>query len=442
VTTSIDTQPEARAPLSGVFLVLCTAQMIALLGNQTTGFGVSIWFYERTGSVSINAILIAATMLPPVVAAPIVGVLVDRWNRRAALLVGHAGAAVCAGLLFVIAGSSWRTSVPVVAGLIVAQSFMRSAELAIVSSSTAALVADGDRGRANGLVQLTFAVPQLVAPMLAPVLLPLADLRGLFGFEIASILLGIGLLVGFVRIPARGEASERNVSSMRAAQLLFGWRFVRERRPLLHLALLIAVLNFVIGCVGVLMTPLILGFAGKVELGFIASSAGVGMILGGVTMTLWGGPRRRIDGIIGGAVVQAAALALAAASRTPWVAALAGFVGFFVVPIMGGSNEAIWQRKVPASVQGRVFSFRVFLNGIAFALAYVSAGPLVDYAFAPAMEEGGWLAPIIGPLLGVGAERGTAVAFLLVAALPLLTVLVALALPPLRRVEEELPGTD
>src|SRR6185503_9551156 len=113
-----------------------------------------------------------------------IGVFVDRWDRRTALLVGHAGALLCSIALFVVVGSGWRDHVVPVAALLMTQSFMRAAEFTIVSSSTAALVPDQHRGRANGVVQFVLAVPQLVAPMIATAILRAGDLRVLLGLEI------------------------------------------------------------------------------------------------------------------------------------------------------------------------------------------------------------------------------------------------------------------
>jgi MFS transporter, DHA3 family, macrolide efflux protein len=90
-------------------------------------------------------------------------------------------------------------------------------------------------------------------------------------------------------------------------------------------------------------------------------------------------------------------------------------------------------------VQGRVFAVRRTIAWSTQIVAPLLAAPLADNVFKPAMSQGGVLAWIFGPLIGVGANHGIGV---LISFLGLSAVLVSIAAfssPALRNVERDLP---
>ena len=106
------------------------------------------------------------------------------------------------------------------------------------------------------------------------------------------------------------------------------------------------------------------------------------------------------------------------------------------------SSQAIWQAKVAPELQGRVFAFRRSIAMSASLVAPLLAAPLADYLFKPAMAPGGLLAPVLGPLIGVGASRGVGVLISLIGLIIVVTTVIALGFPQLMRVELDLPDYD
>jgi hypothetical protein len=82
-------------------------------------------------------------------------------------------------------------------------------------------------------------------------------------------------------------------------------------------------------------------------------------------------------------------------------------------PIINGSNQAIWQSKVPPEMQGRVFSARAFIALMSQPVAMAITGPLADRFLLPGMMEDGLLAPYFGWLIGVGPGEGISLLFLI-----------------------------
>ena len=88
--------------------------------------------------------------------------------------------------------------------------------------------------------------------------------------------------------------------------------------------------------------------------------------------------------------------------------ALGSFIAAGTVPLINSSNQAIWQSKVAADLQGRVFATRRLIAWLVNPLATLIVGPLADLVFEPAMSEPSFLSANFGWLVGVGAGAGMA----------------------------------
>jgi hypothetical protein len=115
-------------------------------------------------------------------------------------------------------------------------------------------------------------------------------------------------------------------------------------------------------------------------------------------------------------------------------------VFLFFIPISAALSQVVWQTKIPADVQGRVFAIRGMIAFSIMPISNLLAGPLADKVFEPMMMESGALAnTFVGDLLGVGPGRGIAVIFIISAIFLWVLSLAAFSYPRLRNVEIEVP---
>ena len=427
--------PGGVKPLTN-FGVLWFGQSVSLIGSAISDFALGIWVYQSTGSVLQFALISLAFVLPRLLVAPLAGVLVDRWPRRRVMLLSDCAHALLMSAVFLLAYQgglqSWHLYLITALGAIVA-SFQQPAYQASIPQ----LVPTAQLGRANGLVDLAQGVAQLAAPLGGGLLLVWVGLPGIVLLDLLTFFIALATLL-WVKIPPPVHAplhAPRPATPWRQ-ELWAGWRFIRQERGLLALMLYIAVTVFLISFAQVLTPPLILALGNEAMLGLILTIGGVGMLLGGVVMSVWGGPRPRIYGLLIFDLLVVVALLLAALQTALPLLALAAFLFFVGLPISRSSAQSIWQSKVPPHYQGRVFATRDMLAISATPLAYLVAGPLADYFFQPLLRQGGPLAATVGEWIGVGPGRGIALLFLVLALLFLLTNLIAWRTPALRHVEE------
>jgi predicted MFS family arabinose efflux permease len=224
-------------------------------------------------------------------------------------------------------------------------------------------------------------------------------------------------------------------------EMAAGGRFVLERPGLVGLTLIFAGINFFAAFTYYSILPaLILARSGgsRMALGSVQGVLGGAGVAGGVLMSVWGGPRRRIHGVLAAAAVSfiLGDLLFALGRSTPvWL--LAAFLSSVFVPIITGSDQAIWQTRVPPGMQGRVLALVGMVRRAPMALGYLAGGVVADRWFEPAMAHGGWLAPALGPLVGTGPGAGMAALFLVSGVLGMAMSLAGYLFPAVRDVETE-----
>jgi DHA3 family macrolide efflux protein-like MFS transporter len=421
------------------FIVIWAGQFVSLIGSGLTGFALGVWVYLTTGSVTKLSFIMISTVIPGIVMSPVAGVLVDRWNRRNAMIFSDAGAALStlaiAVLLYLGRLEIWHMYVFISIG-----SAFGSFQWPAYSAATTLLVPKKHLGRAAGMVQTAEAVSVIISPALAGVLLITIQIWGVIAIDFATFLVALTTLaVIWVPNPPRTESTAEKPSLFQ--EVTFGWRYVTERRGLFALLVFFALSNFVFGFVNVLFTPLVLSFATPVALGTVVSVGGIGMLLGGIVMGAWGGPQRRVNGILGASLLSGAALVVGGLRANIPLLAGALFVLFFTGPIANGCSQAIWQVKTAPNVQGKVFSVRRMMALSVTPLSYLMAGPLADNVFEPLLAVNGYLAGSVGKILGTGPGRGIGLMIIIVGILTVLIVVSAYLYPRLRLVEDELPDT-
>jgi MFS family permease len=171
----------------------------------------------------------------------------------------------------------------------------------------------------------------------------------------------------------------------------------------------------------------------------VQSAIGIGGLAGGTVLGIWGGPKRRIHGILLGLTLVTLGMLLLGLGQTAVFWVPAAFFTVFFVPIINGSSQAIWQSKVAPDVQGRVFAARGMIAQVGAPVSMLLAGFLADQVFEPFMVPGGAGPSLFGWLVGSGPGAGMSLMFVIAGALGMLVGLGGYLFPAVRNVEDLLP---
>ncbi|WP_431873291.1 MFS transporter [Amycolatopsis sacchari] len=422
------------------FIALAGGLLASILGSAFTGLAMGTWVFQHTGSATQYGITLVINLLPGIVFGPVAGALVDRYSRRAILIGSELVSAVTVlGLaLLYAAGALQPWHIFVVVGI---QSLVRALQLPALSSVVVLLAPKDQVSRANGFVMLAQALGNTVGFAAGGVLLLAIQLDGVLLVDFATFLVNI-LILAFVRIPRppRSETASEAEGRGLLAEIRVGFRVLGTRRALRVLLLFSAALNLSLGFADAMLTPLVLSFASAAALGLVVASMGIGAVLGSTALAMWGGPRRRVNGLAGFALPLGLFLCVGALRPSIPLIVVAALGFTFCFTITDGTNRNILQLEVEPDVQGRVFATYNVVSGAVLAVAYVLAGPVADRVFEPLLRPEGSLAGSVGSVLGTGPGRGMAFLMLLVGVVMLITAALAFVQPSLRRLADR-PAT-
>jgi len=421
------------------FFIIWISQLVSLVGSQLTSFALGVWVYDETKSVLLLSVTQIAFAAPQVILSPLAGVLADRWDRRLSMIVSDFGA----GLAVLAAAILYLTN-HLQPWMVIPINFWMASFIALMwpayTASITLLVPREQYGRANGFVQLGEALTQIAGPALAGVLYVSIRLGNMALIDFASYLFSVALLILFVRIPRPPHTEEgRQTKGSVWQEMRFGWEYVTARRGLFSLMLFFLTINFLGGIMNPLFTPLILDNWEADVLGYLSTIMGVGMLVGTLVMSAWGGGKRKIFTLLGSGIIGSLFLAAIGLRLSIPLLAVCSFGFMVTLPLMNASSQAIWQAKVAPDIQGRVFALRRTIGWSSQMVAPLLAAPLADYVFKPGMAEGGVLAAIFGPIVGVGSNHGVGVLISLLGLLMTVVCVVAFANHYIRDVEIDIP---
>jgi amino acid adenylation domain-containing protein len=430
--------PEGPAPSMHRFLLVAAGQLVSMMGSALTEFALPIWIYLTTGSLARFSLMAVVGLVPGLLVAPLAGAIVDRSDRRKVMLAGDLGAAstqlALGALLWTGVLQTWHVY-PLLAVLSVALTFQRLA----YGSSIPQLVPKRYLGHVNGVVQTAFGAVQLIVPLIAVGLLAVIGLRGIVALDVLSYLVAIGVLLT-VKFPAT-MAWRRKEPVI--AEIRNGFQYSWGNRSLRSMLIFFLVLNIFLSPLFLMISPLVLSFASLDQVGTVAFASGLGMFLGGLTMTCWGGPRRRrMRGMLALCVVLAA-FCLLTGVRADLVVIVVGACGMSLsLALVNGIYSTIVQVKTPQRFHGRVFALNTMIAWSTLPIGFGLVAPYGSAQFERLMRPGEPLAKALGGLIGVGQGRGVGLMYIVFAIAIAVTATIALSARTLARFDDEVPDAQ
>jgi len=453
--TSMKRAHGGRSGLTGMtgFTVVALGQFLSILGTSMTMVALTIWAWTVTGTATALAALGFFLAGPAIVFSPMAGALVDRWNRKLVMMLADMAAGVATAAILVLHLSGllqiWH--------LYIAAAFagvFQAFQFPAYTAAVALMVPKEQYGRASGMMSLAQSVGGIFAPIAAGALIGVIGVGGIMAIDLVTLALALGALL-LVQVPqpvkrrgaagAAGGGEEDDGEGNFWREVGYGFRYVLARPSLFGLQLIFTLGNLLGGLSGALASPMILARTGNdaLALGTVQSAAGVGGVAGGLFMSLWGGPKRRIHGVLlgwAGTFLLGQLVMGFSGSITGWAVAL--FASSVCGTILFACNQSIWQSKIPPHIQGRVFSIRALIAQVASPLAMLVAGPLADYVLEPGMRPGGSLAHIFGGITGTGPGTGMSLMFIFSGVVGALMIGAAYSIRVIRDVEDLVPDFD
>jgi DHA3 family macrolide efflux protein-like MFS transporter len=384
------------------FFTIFTGQAFSLFGSSLVQFALIWYLTQKTGSATILATATLFAMLPQILLGPIAGTIVDRGNRRL-IMIGSDAAIALSTLLLAYLFWSGQEEIWHIYLIMAIRSAGGAFHFPAMAASTSLMVPTEQLARVAGANQTLQGLISIIAPPIGALLVAFMPTQNILMIDILTALLGITPLL-FFTIPQPKEHHEAGDRASFIQDLIGGFKYMAAWPGLLMLGLMATLLNFLMAPTGALTPLLVTKYfeKGALELGSLDSFFGIGMILGGITLGMWGGFKKRIvTSLAGIACFSFAILAIAIAPADKfWIMMAAMFLIGFMIPMCNGPIQALFQTLVEPNMQGRVMSL---IGSVAQAMMPVSlmiAGPITD---ATSYQAWFWFAGILNLAVAIGS---------------------------------------
>jgi DHA3 family macrolide efflux protein-like MFS transporter len=373
-----------RASWKRTFFTIWSGQVFSILGSSLAGFALVWWLASTSESATVLAGATLMMVLPQIVLGPLMGALVDRWNRRLVMVVVDTLIALLSlGLAYLF--FSGQVAYRHVYLVMLIRAVGQVIHLLAMQAATPLMVPEKHLARVAGMNQTLSGVMNIVAPPMGALLLGILPIGGVLLIDVATALLAV-LPLCFIQIPSPPRT--RPVSEALAGKTSV-WQDMREGLsfvwgwPGLTVIVVMAALLNLFGVPCLSFIPLLVTDhlkMGALGLGWLQTISAVGLLCGGLLLSAWGGFQSRIvTAFLALAMQGIGAMLMGIAPANAFVVALIGnLLWGFSRPIIDGLIFAILQSTVPPEVLGRVFSLMLSACAAMTPLGLLVAGPVVD----------------------------------------------------------------
>ncbi|QEO13749.1 MFS transporter [Agromyces intestinalis] len=344
------------------YLTAATPPRLAVGGITVA---IPVLAVEQTSDVALGGLLAAATLAPSILAAPIVGVLLDRARRPGALVAG-AGIAMGAGY----ATAAFLGAVPTWVVALVLLVTGAAAPITMGGLSSFATEVIAEERRAYAVDALAYNLGSVVGPALV------AASAALWSAQAATLVMAGCALAGAAgTVPLRLQPLATGVRGSMLQAMARGIRHIATHRPLAVVTSSGTLSQFGAGGLAIAAVLLSVQRTGDPGQGAVVVTA---FAIGGLVGALWnaGHPSRlRSELVMGAGFAATGVLTIAAAADLGlwWTIAAIGASGLFTAP-SASAMLLLRKQQSPPALRSQVFTVGAGLRAAAAAAGAAVAG--------------------------------------------------------------------
>lgn len=371
-----------------MFLILWSTQSLSQLGSAMTGFALTLWLYEKTGSALQTALLAVCSYAPYVVMSIFAGALSDRWDKKKIMLVCDTLAACSTVVvLFLLKADLLK---PVHMYLLNAiNGLMNTVQQPASDVAMTMIMPKKHYQKTSGMRSFSGSLVTILNPILATALFAFGGMDIVIYVDLATFLIAFFALLFGVKLPIMEKEGKEDEESF-LDSVKAGLVCLREHELAFVLILFLAGVNFVASAFDAVLPALILPrtSGGETVLGIVTSCAGIAMLIGSLVVTVLPAPKNRIRVIY---LTMLFSLGtenfLLAFTERPVLWCAGQIIGWVLVPLMNANLDVIVRTTIPVEMQGRVYSCRNTLQFFTIPIGLSMGGFMVDKICEPFMAS-------------------------------------------------------
>jgi MFS transporter, DHA3 family, multidrug efflux protein len=418
-----------------LFYAVLVNSLAASLTNTFVWFAITFWVYLETRSVIATSVMAGVYTGTVALSGFFLGSLVDRYRKKAVMLLSSTTTLVLyllAFAIYVVTPTEVFTnaaSVQLWTFIVLALLGALAGNLRGIALSTLVtiMIPEDERDRANGMVGTANGVAFLVASIFSGLAIGFLGITWTLGLALALTVLVIVHLwtlaipdregYGTAETEAQAQTGSIDIrGTIRAIQLvpgLFGLIFFHTFN------------NFLGGVFMSLMDAYGLSLVSVQVWGTLFGVLSLGFIVGGLAVARWGLGPNPLRTLLWSNVAMWTVCIFFTVQPSIVLLALGMFVWLCLIPAVEAAEQTVLQKVVEPERQGRVFGFAQSVEQAATPITALLIGPIAQFIFIPFMTTGAGVA-LIGDWFGTGTDRGLALLFTLAGMIGLVVTLLAM----------------
>ena len=384
------------------FYKLWLGELISNIGSGMTAFALSVYIYGKTGSVSYVSLITLLSFMPSIILSPIGGLLADRYDRRLLMIIGDLFSGL--GLVYILwniqAGE--KSIVSIFVGITFSSIFTSLLEPSYRATLTD-ILEEENYAKASGLIQVAGSAKYLISPVIAGIVLSVADIRVILLLDIMTFITTC-LMIFLVRKSINSEKQNYKKDSFKG--LLEGLFIIKENRGVYSLVIIMFFVCFFMGFIQILIRPMILATSNVKTAGMMESLCAVGLLIGSLWIGI-AGIKKNYSKILAVACFFCGIfMSMTGVNKNLAIIGISTFLFFSTLPFMNSCADVLVRVSVPNELQGRVWGLISLITQMGTVAAYIISGVMADYVFEPMFNKNGLLVKNIGMIIGTGKGRG------------------------------------
>jgi len=359
--------------------IFLTSQGISLLGSSLVQFAITAYITVQTKSGIYATIAILCAILPTFLLSPFAGVWADKYDRKRLIVLADGGIAVCT-LVVAIVFAMGKGSINVLFIALAIRALGAAVQMPAVSALLPDMVPEEHLTRVNGINGTLQSLSTIASPLLGAFLLGVAPLEAIFMVDIVTATIGITILLVAFKLPKREVSKQAVISGDYFTDMKEGLKYIRRNKFLVQFFVFFIIFMLMMAPAAFLTQIQVVRNYGEGywHLSVMEATFSVGMLIGGITISIWQGFKNKVTMmVIAGAGQGICTLLLGIRVPFLWYCIIMAAYGI-IVPFLNTPALTLLQEKVDPQYMGRVFGIMTMINTSMLPLGMVIFGPLAD----------------------------------------------------------------
>ncbi len=363
------------------YLFFWGGQLFSILGSSIIRFVIIWWIAEETLNPITVSIAFFLGSLPMVIIPPIVGVFIDRWNRKIVIALADSLQAFLTFLiiLFFLTGIA---NVWLVMVMNIFRGVFQAIHYPTVNAIIPIMIPKKHLSRMNAINYLFTGVIQVIGPIVGATLLAFFEIEKILWVDIFTFFIAIIPLL-LIKIPSILSKSEKTKKVSYFKEFKDGLTILKSVRSFLILIIFISVINLLNMPFTTQMSLFVLidHSGGELDFALVSAFLQIGIVIGAIIASTRKHWKHKELIILYSVFIGVGGYLITALAPKGYflLMGIGSLIHASMIPIANTMFLTILQTKVPPETQGRVFSIVTSIAAAITPLGMIISGPLAVF---------------------------------------------------------------